>query len=241
MDQGLQSLHKALKDEKRRQIITILNEGRLSYTDLMNALSISNTGKLNYHLKVLGDLVTKTEDGRYTLTDKGKFTVTLLREVREKKSQAQAEAPFPRGYLLAASLFSVAIVAVDFGLFLFGQIAVTQFAGYLLTAALGFVFLVTAEKLRIKRGSLSANRQMLGAAVSIVAAGAFVGAVALFFGGGLLIGALAQAGFRVLFPNFTSWIVFSFTVGAVIGAAGGYVVYKRSRYSKPAYYNPFEA
>jgi predicted transcriptional regulator len=239
MDSGLQSLHKALKDEKRRKILNLLNEGNLSYTNLINALNISNTGKLNYHLKVLGDLVAKNENGLYALTDKGKFAVTLITEVKEKKSQAQAEAPFPRGYLVLASLFSVAVVAVDFGLFLSGQIGAAQFSGYLLTAALAFVFLVAAEKLRLKRAGLPARRQMLGAAVSIVAAGAFAGAVTLFFGGGLLIAALAQGGVDIVFASFTAWIFFSFPMGALIGAAGGYVIYKKSRYSKPAYYNPF--
>ncbi|MCW4000068.1 MAG: winged helix-turn-helix domain-containing protein [Candidatus Bathyarchaeota archaeon] len=241
MDSGLELLHKALKDEKRRKILSLLKEGSLSYTELMNELQISNTGKLNYHLKALGDRVAKNGDGRYILTDKGKYAANLLCEIKEKKSQAQAEAPFPRGYLIVASLFSVAVVAVDFGLFLWGQIAAAELAGYLLTAALGFAFLVAAEKVRLKRAMLPAKRQMLGAAVSIVAAGAFAGAVALFFGGGLLIGALGQAGVRSVFPSFNSWIIFSFTLGALVGAAVGYVLYRKSRYSKPAYYNLFEA
>ena len=72
MDSGLASLHKILKDETRRKIILLLNEkDSLSYTDLMDTLEIVSTGMLNYHLKVLGDLLIKNESGQYTLTEKG--------------------------------------------------------------------------------------------------------------------------------------------------------------------------
>lgn len=61
MSSGLESLHKVLKDEKRRKIITLLNEKEASYTELMNMLEIiSSTGKLNYHLKVLNELIINT-------------------------------------------------------------------------------------------------------------------------------------------------------------------------------------
>ena len=135
MSSGLESLHRVLKDEKRRKILTLLNEkDSLSYTDLMNALGIGSTGKLNYHLKVLNELVTKREDGSYVLTDKGKLAIHLLREFGERKSQAQKEAPLPRGYMIVVSLFSVSVVAAAFGLFLFGQIVLSEFVGYLVSA-----------------------------------------------------------------------------------------------------------
>jgi predicted transcriptional regulator len=73
MNSGLASLHKVLKDETRRKIVLLLNEkGSLSYTDLMKTLEIDNTGRVNYHLKVLDGLVTKREDGRYALTEKAR-------------------------------------------------------------------------------------------------------------------------------------------------------------------------
>lgn len=240
MPSGLESLHKILKDEKRRKIIALLNEkGSLSYTDLMNALGIASTGKLNYHLKILNELIMKREDGQYVLTDKGKLAVKLLAEFGERKSQAQTEAPFPRGYMIVVSLFSVAIIGVDFGLFLFGSITVSQFAEYLLASVLAVVFLVAAEKARVKRSMLQPNRQMLGAAISIITAGAFAGGVICFFGGGLLIGGLGQARILKSFLSFTEWIFVSFTFGIIIGGFVGYLIYKRSRYSKIRYYNPF--
>lgn len=84
MGSGIASLHKVLKDETRRKIILLLQEkGSLSYVDLMKALVITNTGKMNYHLKVLGDLLSKKEDGQYALTEKGTLASRLLLEFPE--------------------------------------------------------------------------------------------------------------------------------------------------------------
>ncbi len=58
---GIDSLHKILKDPTRRKAILLLNDGSLTYTELMDKLDIISTGTLNYHLKVLGDLVEKDE------------------------------------------------------------------------------------------------------------------------------------------------------------------------------------
>jgi DNA-binding transcriptional ArsR family regulator len=85
MNSGIDSLHKILKDKTRRRIILLLREKEsLSYTDLMNALEITNTGKMNYHLKVLGDLLSKGENGQYALTEKGMLASQLLIEFPEK-------------------------------------------------------------------------------------------------------------------------------------------------------------
>jgi hypothetical protein len=82
---GLTSLHKILKDETRQKIILLLNEKQcLGYTDLMDSLEVVSTGLLNYHLKVLGDLLTKNEEGQYMLTEKGHLGYRVLTEFNEK-------------------------------------------------------------------------------------------------------------------------------------------------------------
>ncbi|MEM2936348.1 MAG: winged helix-turn-helix domain-containing protein [Candidatus Bathyarchaeia archaeon] len=79
------ALYKVLKDDTRRRILLLLHErGSLAYTDLMNFLEITNTGKMNYHLKVLGDLISKGEDGKYSLTEKGLLAAQLLLKFPEK-------------------------------------------------------------------------------------------------------------------------------------------------------------
>src|SRR5208337_5291446 len=88
MSSGIASLHKILKDETRRNIILLINEkGALSYTYLMETLGFATTGLLNYHLKMMGDLLTKDEDGQYMLTEKGKLASRLLLEFPEESTQ----------------------------------------------------------------------------------------------------------------------------------------------------------
>lgn len=237
MSAGLDSLHGILKDEKRRKIISLLNEnGSLSYTDLLNALAISNTGKLNYHLKSLNGLVNKGDDMRYSLTEKGKLAVRLLDEFKDTKSQSQIDAPFHRGYMIVVALFSVVSLSVDFGLYLSGTIIFNDFVVYLASAVLAIVFLVFAERARVKRSMWTPQKQMLGAKVSIMFASAWAGAVICFFGGGLLLGVV---GLLARVSSFDAFIVYSNVFGAISGAIVGYFIYKRSRYSKMRYYNPF--
>lgn len=84
-----QTLHGILKDPTRREIIRYLyDKGPLSYTELMKLMRIKNTGKLNYHLKVLNDLVKKAEDGKYSLTEKGLVAASLLEKFQGKTTEA---------------------------------------------------------------------------------------------------------------------------------------------------------
>ena len=72
MSTGIETLPRILKDATRRRVITLLSEkSSLGYTELMDALGCVSTGTLNYHLKVLGDLLTKNDAGKYMLSDKG--------------------------------------------------------------------------------------------------------------------------------------------------------------------------
>ncbi|MGB9960584.1 MAG: winged helix-turn-helix domain-containing protein [Candidatus Bathyarchaeales archaeon] len=89
MAADLQNLHRILKDHTRREIIRYLyDKGSLSYTELMKILSIKNTGRLNYHLKVLNDLVKRAEDGKYGLTEKGMVAASLLEKFQGKTTGA---------------------------------------------------------------------------------------------------------------------------------------------------------
>jgi hypothetical protein len=73
------SLHKILKDQTRRAILECLNSnGPTPYLELMKEVGVTNTGRFNYHLKTLSDLITKDVDGKYTLTERGKLAIQLL-------------------------------------------------------------------------------------------------------------------------------------------------------------------
>jgi len=73
-------VHKVFKDETRFRLVELLQEnGHLSYSDIQRLLAIKNTGKLNYHLKVLDDLIQKDfETGMYSLSEKGKVAAQFV-------------------------------------------------------------------------------------------------------------------------------------------------------------------
>lgn len=249
MSAGIASLHKILKDGTRRKIILQLHEkGSLSYVDLMKALEIANTGKINYHLKVLGDLLLKMDDGQYALTEKGKLASRLLLEFPEKKSQSQIDTEWPRGFWIAAGLSSAVWVTVVLALYFLGYIDLARMVLNVLSSVLAIVLLVVADKMRKRRAKYSPKRQMLGAKIVAIAFGAWIGAVIGFFGGALFLIALVRllGLVRPPFANPFGWNFLDFVfwvlnpiIGAIIGGFVGYLIYKRSKYSKITYYDPF--
>jgi predicted transcriptional regulator len=130
MDIDWSSFHKTLKDKTRRDIIGLLSEsGQLSYTDIMTMLHITNTGRLNYHLKGLGNLIVKDNQERYILTEKGHLAVRLLKTFPEK-TLASPNSPLLRK-IVSIVLTALGIVLVggiaSFGLFLLSVQAMMSF------------------------------------------------------------------------------------------------------------------
>jgi len=79
------SLHKILSDTTRRSILELLVEKEeLSYTEIMALLQIINTGRLNYHLKALTALLSKDDQGKYRLTERGKLAANMLKTFPER-------------------------------------------------------------------------------------------------------------------------------------------------------------
>jgi hypothetical protein len=136
MSVGIESLNKILKDETRRKIVLNLTEkGSLSYTELMETLGIGSTGTLNYHLKVLSDLLEKTDSGAYKLSEKGKLASRFLTEFPQQDGAIKAKKIWWRRFWIIAVMLPTAWLFIV--LFLY-------FSGYLDTyrtgqAAFGFV------------------------------------------------------------------------------------------------------
>lgn len=129
MGSAIDALHRILKDETRRKIILLLREKEsLSYVDLMKALGITNTGKMNYHLKVLGDLLSKKDDGQYVLSEKGVLASRLLVEF-PKVTTRQMELSPKRPQVLWWGIIICGFALI--GLFLLSQYLYRGFAsGY---------------------------------------------------------------------------------------------------------------
>jgi DNA-binding transcriptional ArsR family regulator len=84
-------IHKILKDSTRRDILRYLNDEPLTYVELMKLSKVTNTGRFNYHLKVLGGLIEKMADGRYRLTERGQLAVQLLEKFPEKNMKIDGQ------------------------------------------------------------------------------------------------------------------------------------------------------
>ena len=109
------SLHKILSDTTRRSVLELLAEREsLSYTDIMTLLQITNTGRLNYHLKALANLVSKDETGINRLTEQGRQAASLLKTFPER-------APSERK--LTGLKVATAVVLILVGVLLIGAFA----------------------------------------------------------------------------------------------------------------------
>jgi DNA-binding transcriptional ArsR family regulator len=78
----------ALKNPTRRQILLLLEQkGEASFTDIQNALNLTDTGLLSYHLKELGILVEQSSRGKYSLSEIGQTSMTLFNKVEKDKER----------------------------------------------------------------------------------------------------------------------------------------------------------
>lgn len=116
-----ESLSEVLKNPIRRRIIRDLSDkGSISYVDLMNSVGITNTGKFNYHLKILADLIEKAENGKYGLSEKGQLAVQFLQKFDSTKSEQSALLTFEtRAFSLFAGFMWLVLIYPFMGL-LFG-------------------------------------------------------------------------------------------------------------------------
>ncbi len=122
---SLSALHKILKDPTRREIIKCLNDkGPLPYVELMEFAKVTNTGRSNYHLKVLSGLIEKLDDGSYTLTERGRLAVQMLDEFPERTVQIREPKNNSKKLLITAAILLAGIIAISILLILMAANAI---------------------------------------------------------------------------------------------------------------------
>ncbi len=84
-------IFKAMQHPIRRRILRMISEKPSTYTEIQRDLNIDN-GLLNYHLEALNSLITKNSEEKYTLSDFGKATVSLVKGVEEPEKVRTAKA-----------------------------------------------------------------------------------------------------------------------------------------------------
>ena len=180
MSSGLTSLHKILKDETRRQIVLLLNEqSSLTYTELLDRLEVVSTGLLNYHLKVLGDLLTKNEEEKYVLTEKGKLASRLLLEFSEN-TNLKKKPTWWRKFWITEAIVTPIYLAINIALYFIGYIDATTFYNLTLGifTCIGIGYMIT----HIKKEILSAEGLLKLNKALYLLVGTFTGGFTLWAG-----------------------------------------------------------
>lgn len=75
-------IFKSLKHPIRRKILRMLLNQELTFSQILDVLSI-DSGHLSYHVENLGDLITRSQDGKYGLSSIGVAAVKLMSGVEE--------------------------------------------------------------------------------------------------------------------------------------------------------------
>jgi hypothetical protein len=81
-DETYSVIYAALKHPVRRRVLRMLAEEDLTYTQILNKLDL-DTGHLNYYLESLGELLAKTSEGKYRLSEFGIAAVDLMAGIEE--------------------------------------------------------------------------------------------------------------------------------------------------------------
>ena len=81
------TIFKAMQHPIRRRILRMISEKPSTYTEIQRDLNIDN-GLLNYHLEALSSLITKNSEEKYTLSDFGRATASLVKGVEEPTKHA---------------------------------------------------------------------------------------------------------------------------------------------------------
>jgi len=81
-----------LGHQERRNILKIISlaDGGASYSEILGELGL-NTGRMNYHLKLLESLVVRNGDRRYHLTPIGKKALGVLHSMTENLENGYEE------------------------------------------------------------------------------------------------------------------------------------------------------
>jgi len=80
----------AISHPLRIKILESLSKRAMSFSELKRKLGIESSGKLDFHLKKLGELVTLDKNGKYTLTKDGYSALQAVSIIRKYGWQRRA-------------------------------------------------------------------------------------------------------------------------------------------------------
>jgi hypothetical protein len=231
MSSDLTNLYKALKDPNRQTIIGILEaKGAVSYTELLEASETGSTGLLNYHLKVLGDLVEKNGDGQYRLSEKGKVASSVLHNFPPQADLARKR----RAQKIYWSLLAVGQVVILASFVVSYFLGLVDVMGLVQACIACVVFLPMSYfgyKSMVNPPPIGSDRMKKRMRIVYPFGGAILAFNLAFLGVGLVLGTFARPLLRYFWT--TEYWVFMVCIAPVLGAVWGYWVGKRNGFNKP--------
>ncbi len=241
MSAGIADLHKILKDPTRRKILVLLNEkSSLSYTELLGATGAGSTGLLNYHLKILGDLLTKNEASQYQLSEKGKLAFKLISEFPEENNLAQRRRN-QKLLLAVVGVGQIIYLAILLGFYAVGQLEFYKLATGVSSFAVGMVFLFIIYRVQMSATKPGVNEETVQMKFAYVSGGVSLFLGVAFFGVGVVFRVISDLmgwRFRMGNPLFeTLWnpayMAFSMLIAPAIGGILFYYWGKRNGFRRP--------
>ena len=241
MSSDIASLHKILKDETRRKIILLLNEKEnLSYTELLEATGAGSTGLLNYHLKILGDLLTKNQTGQYQLSEKGKVAYKLIIEFPAENNLAQRKRN-QRLLLATLGVGQIIYLCIILLFYYMGQLEFYRLITGVSSFIFGMIMLFIIYRMQRSIPAPGSVEEAGRIKVAYVAGGVSLFLLVAFYGVGVLfrvISDLSGVPFTRGNPlHATLWspayMVFSMLIAPAIGGVLCYYWGKRNGFQKP--------
>lgn len=89
-EMGSSEMFEAISHPIRIKILKLLAKRPMSFSELKRELGIKSSGKLDFHLKKLGNLVTLNSEGKYALTKEGYAALQTITTIRKYGWQKRA-------------------------------------------------------------------------------------------------------------------------------------------------------
>jgi hypothetical protein len=231
MSTDLTNLYKALKDPNRQTIIGILEaKGATSYTELLEASETGSTGLLNYHLKVLGDLVEKNAEGQYVLSEKGKVASSVLHNFPPQAELARKRRA-QKIYWSLLAVGQIVLLASFVVVYFLGLIDVIRLVQACIACAIFLPMSYFGYKSIVNPPPPGSDRMKKRMRVAYPLGGAWLGFAISFFVVGLVLATFARPLLRYFWT--AEYLVFMVAGAPALGAAWGYWVGKRNGFNQP--------
>ena len=98
---GFEEAFEAIAHPLRIKMLKLLAKRPMSFSELKRELGVSSSGKLDFHLKKMGNLVTLDSEGKYTLTKEGYAALQAIVTIKRYGWQRRAYVIGTAAYLVA--------------------------------------------------------------------------------------------------------------------------------------------